>query len=250
MKVSLIMLSWNRLDLVKRCCDYSLANAGDKIDQLVWVDNGSTDGTAEYAASLKPDILVLNKENLGMPRGMNQAMALATGEAIASIYSDTIQPDNWLREMKAVLEADPQCDMVMIADKPLEGVRKHSAGRILGPETVVGGRRVVPCVAFETHIYRRSLMQRIGYFREDFPFYGWCDEEWFMRANYHGARSYMLLDMLYKHEGFTGVDQFVAGRGETEEYWKWKSETCRDQKSLALLKWCIANGHPYTNPFA
>jgi GT2 family glycosyltransferase len=250
MRISLIMLTWNRLDLVRRCCDRTLSNAGDTIDQLVWVDNGSTDGTAEYAASKKPDVLVLNKTNLGMPRGTNQAMALADGDAIVFTACDTWMPDNWLRDMKAVLEADPQIDMVMIADKDLEGVRKHCAARILGPETVIGGVRCVPCIAFEAHIFRRSLMKRIGFFREDFLKYGWCDEEWFMRAAYHKARSYMLLDSQYKHEGFTGVDKFEDGRGETEDYWKWKNETCHDQKGLGLLKWCIENGHPYSNPFA
>lgn len=42
--VSWIVLTYNRADTVKKSLDHNFANAGAVPDELIWVDNGSTEG--------------------------------------------------------------------------------------------------------------------------------------------------------------------------------------------------------------
>ena len=65
--ITLALLTFNRLDFVKRVVLDNYENSGCEIDEVVWCDNGSTDGTVEYMESLGiVDKKVLNKKNEGI----------------------------------------------------------------------------------------------------------------------------------------------------------------------------------------
>ena len=86
-KVSIIILSWNTRDLLKKC----LKSIPFYVEIIV-VDNGSKDGTIHFLNSLKwPNVKVIrNKKNLGFAKGNNQGIKTATGDLIMLLNSDTI----------------------------------------------------------------------------------------------------------------------------------------------------------------
>ncbi len=80
-KTSIIILTYNELELTKKClASIERYTDKDKIE-LIIVDNGSSDGTREYISNL-PDVkVILNEKNLGFAKGCNQGIE-AAGEKI------------------------------------------------------------------------------------------------------------------------------------------------------------------------
>jgi len=94
-QVSIIILSYNTKNLLKKCLQ---AIPKNKNCQIIVVDNGSTDGSTEYLKSLKPKTsnfeTIFNNSNLGFAKGNNSARKIAKGEYILFLNSDAILEKN------------------------------------------------------------------------------------------------------------------------------------------------------------
>ena len=111
--LSVVVLAWNQLELTSRCVDS--IRAGTRGDyELIIVDNGSTDGTAEYATEAA-DKAVINAENLGFAAGNNSGLAAAAGTYVAFINNDTVLPAGWDELLTQILEAEEGVGMVLPA---------------------------------------------------------------------------------------------------------------------------------------
>lgn len=89
--VSVLVVNWNTRDHLKRCLT-SLNNLeeADELEVIV-VDNGSSDGSAEMVRSEFGDvILISNSQNRGFTAATNQAYARATGDTVLMLNSDTV----------------------------------------------------------------------------------------------------------------------------------------------------------------
>jgi len=68
MRTAIVMLTWNRIDMLKNTIKTFRNYHSLKDKHFIVVDNGSTDGTQEFLKSTKFD-LILNKSNLGAQMG-------------------------------------------------------------------------------------------------------------------------------------------------------------------------------------
>ncbi len=109
-ELSLVILAHNGLELTRRCVD-SLVTTTESQHQLILVDNGSTDGTAEWMRSSRHHT-VLHEENLGFAPGMNSGLAAAEGTFVAFINNDTVFPSGWDRSVLSVFETHPRTGIV------------------------------------------------------------------------------------------------------------------------------------------
>lgn len=107
--VAIIVLNYNGLDLLNKCLR-SLKQSNYSSYKVLVVDNGSTDGSAEFIARQYPDYVKLqkNQDNLGFSKGNNEAIKLCfDSDYIVLLNNDTeVEPD-WLAELIAVAEKDP-----------------------------------------------------------------------------------------------------------------------------------------------
>jgi len=111
--LSVVVLAWNQLELTRRCVDS--IRAGTRADyELIVVDNGSTDGTADYATETA-DKAVINAENLGFAAGNNSGLTVATGTYVAFVNNDTVLPAGWDVSLTEILDTSPQAGMVLPA---------------------------------------------------------------------------------------------------------------------------------------
>ena len=71
--------------------------------EIILVDDGSTDGTREWLATLRdpPFRVVLNERNLGFAVANNRGAAVARGKLLALLNNDLILTPGWLEPMLA-----------------------------------------------------------------------------------------------------------------------------------------------------
>jgi len=110
-KVAIIVLTWNQRDLTLDCLA-SLVELDYPIDwlEIIVVDNGSADGTAQAIRERYPQVTVLeNGQNLGFAEGNNVGIRHALqgqAEYISLLNNDTVLDPAMLKELLAVMEAD------------------------------------------------------------------------------------------------------------------------------------------------
>ncbi len=113
--ISLIVLSWNTLELT-RACLRELENCAKDSPlsyETIVIDNHSEDGSADMIAQEFPRArLERNQENVGYARGVNQGLALATGRLLTLLGSDTEVRVGTLEYMAEYLMANPNIGVV------------------------------------------------------------------------------------------------------------------------------------------
>lgn len=99
--VSFVILSYNELDMTRKCIESIRSTCFDKCIEIVVVDNASSDGSVQWLQEQKDIVLIKNKENVGFPAGCNQGiMAASTDNDIFLLNNDTLLFSNsllWLR---------------------------------------------------------------------------------------------------------------------------------------------------------
>lgn len=71
--------------------------------EIIFVDDGSTDGTREWLATLGPAYrVILNEKNLGYAAANNRGAAVARGELLALLNNDLVLARGWIEPMLAL----------------------------------------------------------------------------------------------------------------------------------------------------
>jgi GT2 family glycosyltransferase len=85
----------------------SLARQVKPADEVILVDNASSDGSAAYVRQQFPWVNVVElRDNVGFAEGNNIGVARSRGQYIALLNNDTIVDERWLTELVRALEAD------------------------------------------------------------------------------------------------------------------------------------------------
>jgi len=75
MKIAAVVVTHNRLPLLKKCVN-RLLNQSRSLDGIFLIDNGSTDGTSEWAKSI-PQVVYILQENVGGAGGFSRGLSEA-----------------------------------------------------------------------------------------------------------------------------------------------------------------------------
>ena len=92
-RVAVIVPTYQRADLVERAL-LSVQRQSHPADEVVVVDDGSTDGTAERIAKRFPKIAVVRQENRGVSAARNRGIRESTAPWVAFLDAD----DEWTEE--------------------------------------------------------------------------------------------------------------------------------------------------------
>lgn len=106
--VSIVIITWNgKLHLQK--CLASLANYSRRPGvEIILVDNGSLDGTAEWVREAYPDVrFVALDENKGVAYARNRGLELAKGDYLLILDNDTVVTEKTLDGMVRYMEDHP-----------------------------------------------------------------------------------------------------------------------------------------------
>ena len=145
-KLSIVIIVWNDLAVLKDCLKSVSEQTGLPAQevQVIVSDNGSTDGSVEWAREHYPQIeFALNGENLGYAKGNNRGITLARGELVLILNPDTVLHDRMLDGLVAFADANPQYGGYGCRVLNTDGTYQNP-----GPAVPVGeaapGRRAVP----------------------------------------------------------------------------------------------------------
>lgn len=88
--LSIVVLSWNTRDLTLACLRALAEDVSALSRQIIVVDNGSEDNSADAIAAAFPSVLLVrNERNVGYAAGNNQGAEHATGAYLCLLNSDT-----------------------------------------------------------------------------------------------------------------------------------------------------------------
>jgi hypothetical protein len=102
-RVSFVILNWNGRPYLEECIK-SILRQGYKNYEIIVVDNGSKDGSAEFLkkkfprARFKNLRLIENKENLGYCGGNNVGISAARGEFVVTLNPDVVLDKDFAKE--------------------------------------------------------------------------------------------------------------------------------------------------------
>ncbi len=142
--VSAIIPTWNRADLLESILS-NLRTQTRPPDQIIVVDNGSTDATQIVARRFGVDLIVF-PENRGFAIAVNEGIRHATGEWILIINNDVVLEPQWIERLLASVEGS---DAAFAAGKLL---RKDDQGTLDGSWDLIS---------------RAAYAWRCGYGRQD-----------------------------------------------------------------------------------
>ena len=111
-EVSIIMPTFNRRDIITRAID-SIRRQTFVDWELIIVDDGSSDGTAEAVSGLDERIRLIRQENQGCYVARNAGLRVAAGRWLAFMDSDDEWLPHFLELTTGFLRAFPEDHIVL-----------------------------------------------------------------------------------------------------------------------------------------
>ncbi|MEA2300055.1 MAG: hypothetical protein QOE44_590 [Solirubrobacteraceae bacterium] len=242
-RVTAAVLTYDGRDLLEGMLPSLAAQDLDELEVVI-VDNGSTDGTADWLRETWPEFKVIRlEENRGVTAALNVCLGAGAGEFVALLNNDVELDPRCLGELRAALGACPQAGVA--AAKLIQFDRRdHLDGTgdlyFWGGEAQRRGQGELDLGQYEdaedvfgasgaVALYRRSAIAVVGDFDERFHALR-EDVDWSFRAQLAGFRCRYVPTAVAHHMGSatigTGATDFVL-------YHNWRNGI-----------WTIAKNYP------
>lgn len=131
-ELSILILSWNTREMTLECLEALARDVPRRAREVIVVDNGSTDGSADAIAEQFPHVrLIRNPDNRYYSGGNNQAAELARGRFFCLLNSDTQVTPGALDTLVDWLEVHPDHAAVAPQLRSFDGnVQRHCSRQV------------------------------------------------------------------------------------------------------------------------
>lgn len=199
MKISVVMAAYNAERYIGAALNSVLAQTR-RADEIIVVNDGSTDATLEALESYQRDIKQINLKHAGASRAFNAGISAAQGEFLAFLDADDLWEQKKLERQCLSLEENPDLDAVfgsvvqfVSEDAPAFVARQF---HLSGPQ---------PGINKNGMLVRRASFLRLGYFDPNTSISEFTG--WFARATATGFQIRVEPDVVAfrrLHEANTG----------------------------------------------
>jgi glycosyltransferase involved in cell wall biosynthesis len=170
-------------------------------DEIIVVDDGSTDGTPDVLRGFATQVRVISQQNGGPASAVNAGIAASSGDTLAFLDGDDLWlPEKlWIQSAALSSEADLEAVFGFVQQFASPDVDRKAARNYMIPDGPQPGISKITLL-----IYRHAL-ERVGRFDESLTASDFTD--WYARANVLGLRSRMLdqvVSLRRQHSGNTG----------------------------------------------
>jgi len=183
--VSVVIPAHNSVRYIGPTLDSILAQKHRPIEILV-VDDGSTDSTAQTVRGYAPEVRVIEQEQQGHPAARNAGIRAAVGEFLGFLDHDDLWSPDKLELQLASFERDPELDLVF-------GHIQNFFTPEMPPEEralLAVPLRPLPGLLQGSMLARRRSFDRVGLFSEERSIGDFLD--WYGRATLAGMNIEML----------------------------------------------------------
>ncbi|VEN73000.1 Putative teichuronic acid biosynthesis glycosyltransferase TuaH (fragment) [Candidatus Desulfarcum epimagneticum] len=222
--VSIIVLTFNQLEkATKFCIESVIKNTDLRKNELIVVDNASTDNTPGFLRKLESSPgkirVKLNQWNRGYAGGNNDGIRMARGRYIVLLNNDTLTPAGWLGPLVNALETHPNIGLAGPVTNfagneqriELRGLNRQNFEKIAAGYTSRNKG-----IWFETHrlgffcvAMRAELIGEIGYLDEEFGIGMFEDDDFCLRVMKERRQSPAVLeDCFVYHMGGASFKHF------------------------------------------
>jgi len=253
-RVSIIILNWNSFDATMECLK-SLRNLDYRNFEVVVVDNGSVDSSAEKLGESAPEIrLIKSQTNLGFAAGCNVGIrdVLSRGaDYVLLLNNDTVVAPDFLSRLMEVAESDAKIGLLnpkmYFFDRP---DRLQYAGGVhkfwrLFPQTIGlrqrdDGRydqvREVSFLSGTALLMKAEVIRRVGVLEEVY-FHFYEDIEWSLRAVRAGFKGMYVPKAVIWHK-----EHYATEKGQRNgfiEFYLARNNIIFARKHLPLRLWPV-----------
>jgi glycosyltransferase involved in cell wall biosynthesis len=200
-QVSVILAVFNGKKYLGEAIETVLAQTDTPIE-LIIVDDGSKDGTAEIARGYGSKIRYVYQENRGQPAAQNLGIRIAQGAYLSFIDADDLYLPGKIALQVECLEREPEIDMVF-----------GYVEQFYSPDVSSDFRAKWSCPSEPSPgylsaagLFRRACFERVGFFNEEQRIGLFID--WYMRATELKLQQKLLPNLVYRrriHENNMGV---------------------------------------------
>ncbi len=247
MRISIIIPTYNRKDLLRRCLSMA-TNQGYLDYEVIVVDDGSTDKTGKMVQQEFPEVQYIRQEiNRGPAAARNRGIEAATGEIVAFTDDDCIPPHDWLvRLAKGFREYPSSAAVGGIQEASEDMMHTHLIARYerfvtrqiyrLGEKPIIGAP--APGGTNNIAVWRHVLLT-IGGFDESFPVAAGEDADLLRRIAERGYTTVTLPVRVIHMQPYTWPaflhQQVRRGIGAAHFHRKWGSLPTLGQDLLRLF---------------
>lgn len=244
---SIIIPTYNQREMLLRCIE-SIEAYTTMPYEIIVVDNGSTDGTAEELRKRRGALrLSVHPQNLGFARAVNTGLMLAKGTTLAILNNDVLVTEGWLDQLLHCLRKCPNAavvgpvtnyiggeQLIQVSYPPIDrsssseeiAVMQEFAARYNRPDEAkwrYTDRLVGFCMLFS-----RNTFEEVGYLDEGYELGNFEDDDWVVRLRLQGKRMVIAGDTFVHHYGSItmkglGEQGFSDVNGRNRQYFivKW-----------------------------
>lgn len=222
-KVSVVVSNYNglKLNLLLESLTSILKNDYPKLE-VILIDNASLDDSVKIVKSKFPKLKIVQNPVNMYSQGMNLGIENSTGEYVSFFNNDVVVEDGYFQKFIKFLEKDKN---IALAQSKLLSYYNHqiidSAGETMDPYgtpiTIGTGQSIdqfneiseVLSVSGSCNIYRKSLVEKIGYFDKDYGI-GYEDMDLSLRAWLFGYKAVYFPSVVAFHKrGATDLSDMV-----------------------------------------
>jgi glycosyltransferase involved in cell wall biosynthesis len=168
--ISVIITTFNRIKVLERAI-LSVQEQTQPADEIIVIDDGSTDGTDRLIATKYPDIKYVWQENSGISQARNQGILRSTNDWIAFLDSD----DAWLpKKIENQAKALQTTVDYLICHTNEIWIRNGKRVNPMKKHEKFGGHIFQKCLPLciispSSVIIHRTIFDRFGTFDESLP---------------------------------------------------------------------------------
>jgi len=196
--ISLLIPSYNHARYIAQALD-SVFSQTLCPDEVIVVDDGSTDDTLEVLRSFADRVRIVARPHRGIGETYNDALREARGELVAFLESDDVLEPAYLEYCVRFLERNRQFSWVSAARRIVDGqgrLTDRIAGkRTPGPTFTTEGFLLKDIGTSSTPVVLREALQRVGPFARDTHA---ADSDMALRFSLHFGMGYLNLP-LYRY---------------------------------------------------